>query len=85
MSLEADIRFARIGFLHKKPCNMKQLLVAMICLLSSLTADAAPLTEAQRQAADKTIDILTKAYDAIGAYPMTTAWRCLSSPSSTMA
>ena len=64
MPLAADIRFARIGFVHKKPCNMKRLLVAMICLLSSVTADAAPLTEAQRQAADKTIDILTKAYDA---------------------
>jgi hypothetical protein len=43
---------------------MKKLLLAMAGLLASLIADAAQLTEAQRQAADKTIDILTKAYEA---------------------
>jgi len=43
---------------------MKTFFLALACLLTSLTAHAAQLTEAQRQAADKTIDILTKAYDA---------------------
>jgi len=43
---------------------MKTFFLALACLLTSLTAQAAQLTEAQRQAADKTIDILTKAYDA---------------------
>lgn len=43
---------------------MKTFILAFACLLASLTAHAAQLTEAQRQAADKTIDILTKAYDA---------------------
>jgi hypothetical protein len=43
---------------------MKIFFLALACLLTSLTAQAAQLTEAQRQAADKTIDILTKAYDA---------------------
>ena len=43
---------------------MKTFFLALACLLASLTAHAAQLTEAQRQAADKTIDILTKAYDA---------------------
>jgi hypothetical protein len=43
---------------------MKTFFLAMACLLTSLTGQAAQLTEAQRQAADKTIDILTKAYDA---------------------
>lgn len=43
---------------------MKTFILAFACLLTSLTAQAAQLTEAQRQAADKTIDILTKAYDA---------------------
>jgi hypothetical protein len=43
---------------------MKTFFLALACLLASLTAQAAQLTEAQRQAADKTIDILTKAYDA---------------------
>ena len=43
---------------------MKTFFLALACLLTSLTAHAAQLTEAQRQAADKTINILTKAYDA---------------------
>ena len=43
---------------------MKTFFLALACLLTSLTAQAAQLTEAQRQAADKTIDILTKAYGA---------------------
>jgi hypothetical protein len=43
---------------------MKTFFLALACLLTSLTAHAAQLTEAQRQAADRTIDILTKAYDA---------------------
>ena len=43
---------------------MKTVFLALACLLASLTAHAAQLTEAQRQAADKKIDILTKAYDA---------------------
>ena len=43
---------------------MKTFFLALACLLASLTAHAAQLTEAQRQAADKTLDILTKAYDA---------------------
>ncbi len=43
---------------------MKTFFLALAWLLTSLTAQAAQLTEAQRQAADKTIDILTKAYDA---------------------
>lgn len=43
---------------------MKTFFLALACLLTSLTAQAAQLTEAQRQAAEKTIDILTKAYDA---------------------
>jgi len=43
---------------------MKTFFLALSCLLTSLTAQAAQLTEAQRQAADRTIDILTKAYDA---------------------
>jgi hypothetical protein len=43
---------------------MKTFFLALAGLLTSLTAHAAQLTEAQRQAADKTIDILTKAYDA---------------------
>jgi hypothetical protein len=50
--------------LHKKPCIMKNFFLALACLLTSLTAHAAQLTEAQRQAADRTIDILTKAYEA---------------------
>ena len=43
---------------------MKTLLLALVCLVVSPVADAAQITDAQRQAADKTIDILTKAYDA---------------------
>ena len=43
---------------------MKNFFLTLACLLTSLTAHAAQLTEAQRQAADRTIDILTKAYDA---------------------
>ena len=43
---------------------MKTFFLALACLLTSLTAHAAQLTEAQRQAADKTIDILTNASDA---------------------
>jgi hypothetical protein len=43
---------------------MKTFFLALACLLTSLTTQAAQLTEAQRQAAERTIDILTKAYDA---------------------
>jgi hypothetical protein len=43
---------------------MKNLVRVLACLLASLAVYAAQPSEAQRQAADRTIDILTKAYDA---------------------
>jgi hypothetical protein len=43
---------------------MKKIVLVLACLLASLAVYAAQPSEAQRQAADRTIDILTKAYDA---------------------